>query len=188
VILTQSEGRAVGSARSVPGFDLYGALQHCEPLFYSFGGHAHAAGMQMPVENVPIFIEQFERIVTAQMQPEAESPFLEISAEIDFEQITSKFWRTLQRFAPFGPDNRSPIFVTRNVRDTGQSRQLDNNHVRLSLRQGTTTLPGIGFGLGEDFAAVSQGTFDIAFSLREDVWKGERVLSLQLRDVRAGQA
>jgi len=187
VILTESNGRAVGSARSVPGFDLYAALQDCEDLFYSYGGHAHAAGMQMPVENIDAFVARFEQIVRQQISDIAENPVLEICSALQLEDITPAFWRMLKRFEPFGPHNRNPVFYAEDVEDTGSSRLLDNNHVRLSLRSvgGKTVFGGIAFGLGDLFQSLKGRPFDIAFNLREEYWRGERGLSVQVKDIRA---
>ncbi len=187
VILTESNGRAVGSARSVPGFDLYAALQDCEDLFYSYGGHAHAAGMQMPIENIDAFVARFEQIVRQQISDIAENPVLEICSALQLEDITPAFWRMLKRFEPFGPHNRNPVFYAEDVEDTGSSRLLDNNHVRLSLRSvgGKAVFGGIAFGLGELFQSLKDQPFDIAFNLREEYWRGERGLSLQIKDMRA---
>lgn len=187
VILTQSNGRAVGSARSVSGFDLYAALQHCEDLFFSYGGHAFAAGMQMPLENIDAFAERFENVVRETIVAEAESPFVDIAFKIRFSQITSTFWSMLRQFEPFGPQNLSPVFWAENVMDTGHSRILDNNHLRLSICQqnGKPVFTGIGFGLGKAFEALRKGPFDVAFSLREEEWKGIRKLSLYVKDLRA---
>ncbi len=187
VILTQSNGRAVGSARSVPGFDLYAALQDCEDLFYSYGGHAHAAGMQMPIENIDAFVARFEQIVRQQISDIAENPVLEICSALQLEDITPAFWRMLKRFEPFGPHNRNPLFYAEQVEDTGSSRLLDNNHVRLSLRSvgGKAVFSGIAFGLGELFQSLKERPFDIAFNLREEYWRGERGISLQVKDIRA---
>lgn len=186
VILTKSNDRAVGSARSVPGFDLYEALQQCEDLFFSYGGHAHAAGMQMPVENVEAFAKRFEIIVSQNIKLESESPALDICAKIRLDDITPKFWRMLRRFEPFGPHNRNPVFWAENVVDTGQCRLLANNHVRLSLRHadGQKVMTGIGFGLGEVFEQVKGKPFDVAFNLRQEQWRGEPMLSLQAKDLR----
>lgn len=184
VVLTRSGGRAVGSARSVPGFDLYAALSQCEHLFLSFGGHAHAAGVQLPEENIPAFMEQFEHIVRQTLPPEAETPELEIAAQLNFADITPKFWRTLKQFEPFGPGNMNPVFRTNGVADSGQSRLLANNHARLSLRQGDgPVFTGVGFGLGAAFSAVQGGTFDLAYQLYEDSWGGEKVLGLMVKDI-----
>jgi len=186
VILTESNGRAVGSARSVRGFDLYAALQLCEDLFFSYGGHAFAAGMQMPIENVAAFTERFESVVSNSIVLEQESPTIEIASIIKFRQITATFWAKLKQFEPFGPANMSPIFWAENVVDTGHSKVLDNNHVRLSLRQDADKpiFTGIGFGLGKAFEEVRNGPFDIAFSLKEETWKGHRKLALYVKDIR----
>jgi single-stranded-DNA-specific exonuclease len=185
VVLTLSNNRVVGSARSVRGFDLYTALQACEDLFYSFGGHAFAAGMQMPVENVAAFAIRFEQLVQEQVSLEDERPLLEISAPLRLDEINHRFWKTLQRFEPFGPQNRSPVFWAKAVVDTGKSKLLDNNHVRLSLRQadGGNAITGIGFGLGDRFIALRDGPFDILYSIREEAWHGQTVLSLTIKDL-----
>lgn len=185
VVLTRSEGRIVGSARSVPGFDLYEALSRCEHLFLSFGGHAHAAGVQLSEENLPAFTEQFEAVVRQNLRPEAETPELDITAQLDFADISPKFWRTLQQFAPFGPRNMNPVFRTNGVTDTGHSRLLANNHVRLSVRQHPDgpVLTGVGFGLGAAFSAVQDRPFHLAYQLYEDTWRGERVLGLMVKDI-----
>jgi single-stranded-DNA-specific exonuclease len=185
VILTHSNGRAVGSARSVRGFDLYAALQKCEDLFHSFGGHAHAAGMQMPMENVPAFEARFEAVVAATISAQQETPVLEIASKIQFKEITSTFWSQLKRFEPFGPSNLSPVFWAEKVMDTGHSRVLENNHVRLSLKQvdGKPVFTGIGFGLADKFEQVKNAPFDIAFSLQEEVWQGNRKLALHVKDI-----
>ncbi|HMX38812.1 MAG TPA: DHHA1 domain-containing protein, partial [Saprospiraceae bacterium] len=192
VVFTRSQDRAVGSARSVPGFDLYRALHQCEDLFYTYGGHAHAAGMQMPVEAVEAFMERFEEIVRQQLPPESEHPSVEISAEIRLGDIDSQFWRRLQQFAPFGPQNPNPIFVARNLVDTGQSRLLDNNHVRLAVRHAdepprTTPYKGIGFGLGKAFQALHGRPFDMVFNLREEEWKGQKSIGLYIKHMRPSE-
>lgn len=186
VILTESNGRAVGSARSVPGFDLYTALQSCEDLFFSYGGHAHAAGMQMPLENLDAFTERFEKIVQEQIDETSERPILEICSRLQLEYITPSFWKMLKRFEPFGPNNRNPVFYATDVVDTGNSRVLEHNHVRLSLKSlnGQSVFGGIGFGLAETFQLVKDQPFDIAFNIREEYWRGERGISLQVKDIR----
>jgi single-stranded-DNA-specific exonuclease len=184
IILMQSNDRAVGSARSVPGFDLYAALQECEDLFFSYGGHAHAAGMQMPLENVEAFAERFENIARKKISEENQTPVLDISACVRLDDITPEFVRQLRRFEPFGPQNRNPVFCAKGVLDTGYSKLLDNNHVRLSLRHAERPLEfkGVGFGLGDKFAALRKEPFDIAFTVQEDEWKNEKRISLHAKD------
>lgn len=186
VILTESNGKAVGSARSVAGFDLYGALQHCEDLFITYGGHAHAAGMQMPLENVTAFIERFEIVVSQNIAPELEQPQIDVCTTIRFDEITPEFWKMLRRFEPFGPQNRNPVFLAESVSDTGKSRLLDNNHVKLSLKQtdSKVEMTGIGFGLGKSFEAVKNRPFDLIFDLREEEWQGHRTVGIYAKDMR----
>lgn len=186
VVLTLSNQRAVGSARSVPGFDLYAALQDCQDLFFSFGGHAFAAGMQMPAENVPEFTKRFEKLVHQRLKPEDELPLLEITAECALASLNYRFWKTLSRFEPFGPHNRNPVFWAKNVVDTGKSKLLDNNHVRFHIRQADGTsmsFSGIGYGLGARFQELRHTVFDIAYNLREENWNGQRFLALTVKDL-----
>jgi single-stranded-DNA-specific exonuclease len=188
VILTQSEGRAVGSARSIPGFDLYEALQKCEDLFITYGGHAHAAGMQLSLENIEKFRGLFEEIVSKNNQLTTPEPILEINAEMDIEAITPEFWKQLQRFAPFGPHNQNPIFSTSKVSDTGNSRLLENNHARFSLKQAHSkkVISGIGFSMGDKIKKIkeSDAPFDVAYNIQEGIWRGEMQLSLQVKDLK----
>ncbi|MEI2765511.1 MAG: hypothetical protein V9F82_07480 [Dermatophilaceae bacterium] len=143
--------------------------------------------MQMPIENIDAFVARFEQIVRQQISDIAENPVLEICSALQLEDITPAFWRMLKRFEPFGPHNRNPVFYAEDVEDTGSSRLLDNNHVRLSLRSvgGKAVFGGIAFGLGELFQSLKDRPFDIAFNLREEYWRGERGLSLQVKDMRA---
>ena len=137
VVLTESNGFATGSARSVPGFDLYQAVESCADLLENFGGHMYAAGLTMKVENVPIFIERFEKYVNDNIQPEMLIPQIDIDERLDFKEIDEKFNRILKQFQPFGPGNMSPVFVTENVYDAGDSRLVGNDkeHIKLSLIQ-----------------------------------------------------
>lgn len=186
VIITQSGEWAVGSARSVQGFDLYEALGACSDLFHSFGGHAYAAGMQLPVENIELFAKKFEAIVRDRLGSDPAQPVLECQAELPLEQITPQFWKLLKRFAPFGPVNPNPVFLAKNVVDTGSSRQLANDHVRLSLRQadGCQQFDGIGFGLGSIFENLRNQPFEIAYQLREEHWRGTSNLRLVVKSIR----
>lgn len=186
VILTESNGKAVGSARSVAGFDLYAALQQCEDLFLTFGGHAHAAGMQLPIENLSAFEERFEQAVRKSIRPEEETPHMDVSALLRFDEITPDFWKWLKRFEPFGPHNPNPLFWAEKVYNSGRTRILENNHVKLSLRQegSQTELNGIGFGLGKKYEAVQGRPFDMLFHVREEEWQGHRSLGLYVKDIR----
>lgn len=187
VILTEAGGLAVGSARSVQGFDLYEALELCKDLLINYGGHAHAAGLSLRPENVPAFADRFEGAVTTLLNGEQLIPEVKIAATIQLEEITTKFWRILKQFAPFGPHNRSPVFASYGVRDTGASRELKNNHLELFLQQGNSPVfKGIGFGLGHHLKAIKKhATLDICYTLQENLWQGKRSLQLVVRDIKA---
>jgi len=186
VILTESNGRAVGSARSVKGFDLYEAILKCRDLLYSYGGHAHAAGLQLPVESIGAFSSLFEEVVAAGIQKECETPVLDVSATISFNQITRGLLQSLRLLEPFGPQNMTPVFIAEGVTDTGKSKILQNNHAFLSLRQNDkgAVFSGMAFGLADSFSQVKKGTFDIAFSLKETGKNGVSSIELSVKGIR----
>ena len=185
ILLTESNGMAVGSARTVPGFNVYRAIKSCEDLLTNFGGHDHAAGLTMPVEAVPAFRERFEEAVRTTIPEEQRIPEVMVNAVLDLKDITPGFWRILKQFAPFGPGNRSPVFVTKNVVDTGFSRLLKGNHLRLAVRQnGGPQLYGIAFGMGEHFTKVtSKKPFHVAYKIEEEHWRGEKYLRMMVKDL-----
>ena len=185
VLLTKSNGMATGSARSVAGFNIYEAIKTCEDLLTNFGGHDHAAGMTLPIENVPIFQERFEKVVTEMIEEEMLLPEVKLSAVLDLKDIDFKFWNILKQFAPFGPGNRSPVFATKNVFDSGHSRLLKGNHVRVAVKQkDTMPIHGIAFGWGDDFSKIkSKKPFHIAYKIEEENWQGEKTLRLVVRDM-----
>jgi single-stranded-DNA-specific exonuclease RecJ len=135
VVLTRTDDMATGSARSVSGFDVYKAIEHCRDLLENFGGHTYAAGLSMKVENVNAFTKRFEEYVSQHILPEQTSAVIEIDAEIDFRDISSKFFSDLKKFNPFGPDNTKPIFCTHHVYDYGTSKVVgrDQEHIKLEL-------------------------------------------------------
>jgi len=184
ILLTESNGLAVGSARTVPGFNVYQAIKTCEDLLTNFGGHDHAAGLTMPLEAVPEFQRRFEAAVRDSITASQQVPELLVSAVLNFKEITPRFWRILSQFAPFGPGNRSPVFVSKNVVDTGHSRLLKGNHLRLSLRQdGAPPATGMAFGMGEHFARISsKRPFHVAYKIEEEQWQGKAYLRLMVKD------
>jgi single-stranded-DNA-specific exonuclease len=190
IILTESNGLATGSARSVEGFDLYEAICECSDLLESYGGHMYAAGLSMKIENVEKFRKRFEAIVKRTITPEQRIPQVDIDAELEFSDITPKFFRILKQFEPFGPENMKPVFFTENVSDNGQGRPVgaDNEHLKLSLvheNEPFTVYPAIGFGLGSIFNKVKNGVgFDIAYSLNENTYMGKTTLQLNIKDIK----
>jgi single-stranded-DNA-specific exonuclease len=185
ILLTESNGMAVGSARTVPGFNVYRAIKTCEDLLVNFGGHDHAAGLTLTVEAVPEFRERFEQAVRASISEEQRIPEVPVNAVLDLKDITPAFWRILKQFAPFGPGNRSPVFVSKNVVDTGYSRLLKGNHLRLAVRQnGGPQMYGIAFGMGEHFTKVSsKKPFHVAYKIEEERWQGEKYLRMMVKDL-----
>ncbi|MEM9990423.1 MAG: single-stranded-DNA-specific exonuclease RecJ, partial [Bacteroidota bacterium] len=158
IILTESQGRVVGSARSVRGFNVYEAIERCADLLINFGGHAHAAGLTMSPENVLAFQDRFEAVVSTFIEETALVPEIEVNATLRLHDISSAFWKILKQFAPFGPRNRNPVFVSKGVRDTGYSKVLRGNHLRLAIQQDTSEVYyGIAFGMGDKYEQVKSG-------------------------------
>ncbi len=185
VLLTRSDGIAVGSARSVHGFDLYQALGLCSDLLINYGGHAHAAGLSLLPENIPAFCDRFEAAVQLSLPEESLRKVVHIHAVLDLEDITPSFWRILRQFAPFGPGNRNPVFETRNVTDTGFSRLLKGEHIKLSLKQGSKVFSGIAFHQGNVFEQVARRRpFRISYTLEENHWDDHTSLELNVRDMK----
>jgi single-stranded-DNA-specific exonuclease len=188
IILTESNGMAVGSARSVRGFDIHEAIRMCDDLLVSFGGHSHAAGLTLRKEDVPSFQDRFEGVAQTILDPLCLIPRIDIAAELNLEEITPKFLRLLQKFAPFGPGNRNPVFVSRGVRDNGYSRLLKGNHLRLSIiQEDSQPFQGIAFGMGPRISEIAKGRpFDICYTIEENEWQGSRMARLVVKDLVMG--
>jgi len=190
VILTQSNGFATGSARSVLGFDLYQAIESCSDLLENFGGHKYAAGLTMKTENVAVFTERFESIVRETIDPEQLIPVVEIDTELQLRDINDKFFRILKQFQPFGPENNSPVFLSENVVDNGYGRTVGTNgeHLKLTLIQEENpfkVFPAIAFHHGSRFKQVSKGMpFDICYQLTENEFRGKTTLQIHILDMK----
>ncbi len=190
IILTASNGLATGSARSVPGFDIYEALNECSDLIENFGGHTYAAGLTIEIENINKFKQRFERIVEQNLTEEQLIPQLNIDSEIEFSNITERFYKILKQFQPFGPQNLAPLFVARDVKDTGEARLVGPNkeHMKLSLVQKNNPgklFPGIAFQQADHYSDIHKGKpFDICFSVEENNFRGNRTLQLNIKDIK----
>lgn len=184
VILTQTNGHIAGSARSVLGFDLYEALGECADLLDQYGGHKYAAGLTMPVENVPAFQEKFETVVQNRIKPEMLQQEVLIDAELNLHDIDSKFCRILRQFEPFGPQNEAPILLTRDVRGTGYI--VGTNHIKISVQQkNAASFECIGFGLAAYIDHINAGhPFDICYTIEENNWRGKKNLQLNIKAIR----
>lgn len=193
VVLTQSGDYAAGSARSVPGFNLYEAIHACKEYLLGYGGHFAAAGMTLEIEKVDAFRNKFEEVVASSIKAELLIPEIVVDTEISFGDIKWSFYNILSQMEPFGPDNLRPDFIARNVMDTGYSRIVKEEHVRFSLRQGKCTFYGIGFGLAEKFRLIQSDSsgvkrpLDIVFKIDENEWNGEKSLQLRVLDFRISE-
>lgn len=185
VVLTESGDYAAGSARSVPGFNLYEAIHACREYLLTYGGHFAAAGLTLKKQNIEVFRNKFEEVVAATIKEELLIPEITIAAEISFKDITPAFYNILCQMEPFGPDNMRPVFIARNVVDTGFSKIVKENHLRLVVKQNDMVLTGIGFNMANKFETVAgRQPFDIVFKVDENEWNGQKSLQLRVEDIR----
>ncbi|MES1197808.1 MAG: single-stranded-DNA-specific exonuclease RecJ [Chitinophagaceae bacterium] len=188
VVLTQSGEYAAGSARSVPGFNLYEAVHACRELLLGYGGHFAAAGLTLELHKVDLFRNKFEEIVSSTINPELLIPEIVIDSEINFSDINWSFYNILQQMEPFGPDNLRPVFIARKVVDTGYSKIVKEQHVRFSLRQDNITFTGIGFGIAEKFHLLQiKKPLDVVFKIDENEWNEQKTLQLRVIDFRLSE-
>ena len=188
VVLTRTNNLATGSARSVSGFDVYKAIEYCRDLLENFGGHTYAAGLSMKVENVPAFTQRFEEFVAQHILPEQTCAVIDIDAEIDFKDITHKFFIDLKKFNPFGPENTKPVFCTHHVYDYGTSKVVgrEQEHIKLELvdNKSNNVMNGIAFGQSSHVRYIkTKRSFDICYTIEENTHKHGEV-QLQIEDIK----
>ena len=191
VVLTRTNDLATGSARSVSGFDVYKAIEHCRDLLENFGGHTYAAGLSMKAENVEEFTRRFEEYVSNHILPEQTCAVIDIDAEIDFSDITPRFHQDLKRFNPFGPDNHKPVFCTHNVYDYGTSKVVgrEQEHIKLELvdNKSNNVMNGIAFGQSSQARYIkTKRSFDICYTIEENTHKRGEV-QLQIEDIKPSE-
>lgn len=192
VVLTRTDQLATGSARSVSGFDVYKAIEHCRDLLENFGGHTYAAGLSMKVENVEKFTQRFEQYVSDHILPEQISATIDIDAQLEFRDITPKFFSDLKKFNPFGPDNHKPVFCTFNVYDYGTSKVVgrDQEHIKLELvdNKSNNVMNGIAFGQSSQARFIkTKQSFNICYTIEENTHKrGET--QLQIEDIKPSRS
>ncbi len=186
IILASSNGQAVGSGRSVPGFDLHDAIDACSEHLVQFGGHKYAAGLTIELNKIAEFSEQFDKIVSERITDEQLIPQIEIDAEIELDDINDKFFNILEQMQPFGPGNMRPNFVTKDVYDTGFSKILNGNHLKLNiLKDGQDPKNGVGFGMGNYMKVMEQNdTFDVCYQLYANEWNNQKKIEFKLKDLR----
>ncbi|MDX2190547.1 MAG: single-stranded-DNA-specific exonuclease RecJ [Bacteroidota bacterium] len=185
IILTESNGYATGSARSVDGFDVYEAICQSSELLTQFGGHTHAAGLTMPIENIEKFVEKFEWIVSQSITEEQLIPKINIDLEVPLTFITQKTYNIIKQMAPFGPGNMTPVLVTRNVVDTGNARIVGEKHLKLEITDvdKSIRIDAIAFDQGYQLENIKNTPFDICYIIEENTFNGKTSLQLQIRDI-----
>jgi len=190
VVLTESNGLATGSARSVKDFDLYEAIGACSDLLESYGGHMYAAGLTLKIDHVSEFSRRFEEIVTRSLGGQPQVQTIDADARIALHEISPRFFRILKQFEPFGPHNTMPVFITEDVIDSGSSRLVGKNteHIKLDLVEpddSSAVYPGIAFNMSEKFPLIKSGMpFDICYSIAINEFRGKANLQLYIRDIR----
>ena len=188
VVLTQSGEYAAGSARSVPGFNLYEAIHACKEYLIGYGGHFAAAGMTIETDKIEAFRNKFEEVVSLTIDPGLLVPEIIIDAEINFSDVTWPFYNIISQMEPFGPENLRPHFLARNVFDSGFSKIVKDEHIRFVLKQGNTSFTGIGFGMADKLPLLQmKKPLDVVFKIDENEWNGQTSLQLRVIDVRASE-
>ena len=187
IILTESNGKITGSARSVDGFDIYEAICECADLLDQYGGHAYAAGLTLPAEKLDLFKSKFEEVVAKRISEEQLIPKIDIDLEINFSIITEKFYKIIEQMGPFGPGNMTPVFKTSNVIDTGYARVVGDNHLKMTLKEvnDQRAVEAIGFGLGHFLDAVkSKNPFEVCYTLAENTYNDITTIQLIIKDIK----
>jgi len=188
IVLTKSGEIVGGSARSVAGFNLYEAIHACREWLLGYGGHFAAAGMTLLPENVQPFAEAFEKVVAATIPEELLIPEIVIDAPINFSEITPAFYQILLQMEPVGPDNMRPIFIAKNVWDTGYSKIVKEAHIRFVVKQNNISLTGIGFNMAEKFPLLQMNhPLDLVFTIDENEYNGNTSLQLKMIDLRLSE-
>ncbi|MDR2912372.1 MAG: single-stranded-DNA-specific exonuclease RecJ [Alistipes sp.] len=193
VVMTLSNGFATGSARSVPGFDLYGAVESCADILENFGGHMYAAGLTMKPENVAEFTRRFNAYVEENIVDSLLRPTVEIDSKLLFSDITPEFRRNLLRFQPFGPGNTAPVFVTYGASNRGDAKLVgaEHEHLKMDLVQRekpNTSIPAIAFGQPQHFEWVRSGRqVDVCYTIVENHFRGTVTPQLRVKDIKPVQ-
>lgn len=187
IILTESNNKATGSARSVPGFDVYQAIDHCSDLLDQYGGHKFAAGLTMDVEKVPEFQERFEQIVKSTITQDLLTPSVEIDTALNFDSINANFFDVLSQMEPFGPENLHPVFVSEDLFVAGSLLVLKDKHLKLNVGQKNNIkkFEAIGFNLGYLKNQIEDGrSFKMVYSIEKNEFRGISSIQLNIKDIK----
>jgi single-stranded-DNA-specific exonuclease len=187
IILTESDGKITGSARSIRGFDIYEALVQCSDLLEKFGGHRYAAGLTLLPENLEAFIQRFEEVVARSTTPDMFIPVLDIDVPLPLEVISPAFVNVLNQMAPFGPENQQPVFVARKVQVAHSLTLYRDKHLRLGVRQQNSDriMQAVAFNQGGHYNRLAQGdTFSMAFTVEENNYNGNSTVQVRIKDIK----
>ena len=189
LVFTKSNDVLAASARSVKGYDVYNAIESCKEHLIQFGGHKYAAGLTLKPENYPAFKSSFEKHVKKTIEKKMLTPTITIDEKIQLLDITPKFFRILKQFAPFGPSNKQPVFLSENLKDTGYCKTVgeDDKHLKLSLKQvNSDVFKAIAFGLGDKLSLIKNKTqLSAVFNIGENNWNGVKSIQLKLLDIKS---
>ena len=188
IVLTQSGDYVAGSARSVAGFNVYEAIHQCKDLLLGYGGHFYAAGMTMSPDNVVPFQLRFEEVVSSIITDDLLIPEITIDAEVRLKDLTPTFFSIVSQMEPFGPDNAKPVFLVRNVVDTGYSKVVKDLHLKLVITQDNIVYSGIAFNCAQKFELLAgKHPVDVVFTLDENEWNGNKYLQMKIIDLRRSE-
>ncbi len=183
IVLTKSNDTITGSARSVKGFNLYEAIYQCKEYLLHYGGHFAAAGLSLLPENLQAFSEKFNEVVADTIDESLLTPEIIIDATVSLNEINSSFFNILSQMEPFGPDNMNPVFIVKNVTDSGYSRILKDKHIKFEVLQNNSRFSGIGFNMADKFPLLqNKQPIDIAFTLEENEFNGNVSIQMKVID------
>ncbi|MFQ5499071.1 MAG: single-stranded-DNA-specific exonuclease RecJ [Candidatus Zixiibacteriota bacterium] len=186
VMISVTDGIGKGSARSIPGFHLCEALKECEHLLIKYGGHKYAAGLSIAHENIPAFRKKFVEVSNRILSDEDITPKLHIDLEVELSEVDDAFVDMLESFAPFGPQNMRPLFMTRNCEVLGQPYVVGHGHLRMKLRKGDSVFDVIGYGFGNMAQQISSKgcLVDIVYVIEYNTWGGQKRKQIRLKDIK----
>lgn len=186
IMIATADGQGRGSARSIPGFDIYEALKSCEDLMVNFGGHKYAAGLTITSENIPTLKKKISQVAAEKLTAEMRSPKLWIDAEVQFHELDGHLIKLLNRMAPFGPQNMRPVFLTRGLQIVGTPRVVGKNHLKFKVRQKDIVMDAIGYDLGDLLYRIAPGekNVEMVYVLDENEWQGRKTMQLRVKDLR----
>jgi single-stranded-DNA-specific exonuclease len=186
VMIATENGQGKGSARSIPGFNIYAALKHCEDLMTSFGGHKYAAGLTIASANIPALRRKLNRVAAEELTDEILTPRLWFDTEVRFRELDAPLLKLLKRMAPFGPHNTRPVFVSRGLEVIGAPRVVGKNHLKFKVRQDNIVMDAIGFELGDLLYRVAPGEkdLDMIYVIEENEWMDRKTTQLRVKDLR----